>query len=448
MAPQGMAAGGSRAAEAAAELPEATAAAPSPWPMRRARQGAARGAAAGRLAAALRRVLDLEALVEGLQADLRHAVAAGEAAALAASCAASAPASGGAAANGVGAAGGSPEPKAVAAELVQRLALVAPALEADIAGTDASAMEVGRRNVVVSHHPALPAADVRAMPQRELNRVQREARVPAAPRGQASPLPALSPPPVMSGARWWAWEAETLGRSDTILESDAVPAGPHGGAVQDVGEGGHLAPGDAGWESGGVSVESGIGDEDDLPFFDPECDVSGGACDDFEDVLECEGKVLAVGMLLRMRWRLRRKITTIFTVPLVGGMLGLVLAVSTRAELEMVIVHRGGTVKELQTDAVPDAECLAQSAALLGDDAHAGGQPVVSPARRLVVLRGHVEVATRVDVSRRLAAARCIQWHWRDWRASGACLRYTLACIAQLKAELQQSRLKKVKRGR
>ncbi|CAK0809556.1 unnamed protein product [Prorocentrum cordatum] len=163
-----MAMAGCRAAPVAAELLGAAAAAPSPWPVRRARQAAACGAVVGRLAAALQRALELETRVEGLA--LRHAVAAGEAAALVAARAALVPDCGVAAA-----ASGNPEPKVAAAELVERLALVAPVLDAGVRETGVIAMEVGGRNVAC-HHPALPAAAARAMPQRELNRVQQEAR--------------------------------------------------------------------------------------------------------------------------------------------------------------------------------------------------------------------------------------------------------------------------------
>ncbi|CAK0873954.1 unnamed protein product, partial [Prorocentrum cordatum] len=91
---------------------------------------AARGADDGRLAAALRRVEELEARCAELEAAVP--------------------------------------------ELVERLAVVAPILEADLGEVAAPPIAVSRRNAAC-HNPSLPAAVARGMTQRSLNRVQREA---------------------------------------------------------------------------------------------------------------------------------------------------------------------------------------------------------------------------------------------------------------------------------
>ena len=229
------------AAPEAAKQPAAAATAPSLWPARRARQAAARGADAGRLAAALRRVAELEARCAELEADARARAAAQAAVAQAERAA--------------------PEQAAAVPELVERLALVAPILEADLKEVAAPPIAVGRRNVVC-HNPSLPAAVVRGMTQRSLNRVQREARraaprrrtrrpvrpaatphrrqpaarsaAEAAPqawhvagprgRGARSAPPAAArrqatPPPLASGACWWPAEAEQAGRRDSSCDT-------------------------------------------------------------------------------------------------------------------------------------------------------------------------------------------------------------------------------------
>ena len=88
-------------------------------------------------------------------------------------------------------------------ELVERLALVAPILKADLEEVAALPIAVSRRNVV-SHYPSWSVAAVRGMTQRTLNRVQREARR-AAPRRRLScrrvrPQPGIRPQPEVRSA--------------------------------------------------------------------------------------------------------------------------------------------------------------------------------------------------------------------------------------------------------
>ena len=205
----------------------------SAWPDRRRRQQAAKESLRGRLDSALGRVVELEREVAGLRGALAAAEVPREAAGNEVEVVVASPSVSGApvAPADIEACADLPTPTATRAEeLVERLALAAPSIEA---GIDAAATalsptacavprelgewrvphEVRLRRDAALHSFHVPAARIRQMGRRSLNALRRKPRVDGGQRHRR--IPALRTPAEQVGLNW-AMARRPHGRAESL----------------------------------------------------------------------------------------------------------------------------------------------------------------------------------------------------------------------------------------